>query len=96
MTWNVFYEMVAEGNITDEVKAMARKKVDSTKAVVEAKNTKRLEILNAVDMTKATAKEIAERLGGKYAVNSVSATLVVMAKDGLINKSDDSPRTYWK
>lgn len=94
MTWNEFFEMVATGNITDEVKAKAQTKVDKASAETSAKVTKRLEILGAVTDKAQTAQEIADALGGKYSRQCVSSVLVMLSKTGEVVKSDDTPRTY--
>lgn len=94
MTWNVFFEMVANGNITDEVKAKAQTKVDSAKAETSAKAQKRADILGAVTAEPQTAQEIADALEGAYSRNSVSSVLVLLAKAGEVVKSDTTPRTY--
>lgn len=94
MTWNVFFEMVANGNITDEVRAKAQTKVDKAKAETSAKVAKREAILGAVTSEPQTAQQIADALEGAYSRQSVSSVLVLLAKDGKVVKSDDTPRTY--
>ena len=94
MTWNTFFEMVATGNITDEVMAKAQTKVDKASAETSAKIAKREAIFGAVTSEPQTAQEIADALDGKYSRQCVSSVLVLLAKSGEVVKSDDTPRTY--
>ena len=94
MTWNVFFEMVANGEITDEVRAKAQTKVDKAQAETSAKVAKREAILGALGEEPMTAQEVADALDGEYSRQCVSSVLVLLAKEGLAVKSDATPRTY--
>lgn len=96
MTMKNFYEMVAAGNLNDEVIAFAQAKVDAQSSKDAEKEATRMEILGAVTVEPHTAKEIADQLG--YSWQKVSSTLTNLFKndigDLVKGENSDGKRTW--
>ena len=95
MTWNEFFQTIANGEITPEAVEMAKGKVAKQAAVNEEKEAEKQAIISAVTADPKTAQELAGELG--YSWQKISTTLTLAIKGGaniVKGKNDDGKVTY--